>query len=155
MAEALTYANRLSIAIDYAKLKQGEVAERSGVKQQVISGILTRGSEGSVYTAQFARACGVDSYWLATGAGPMLPPNASDLPESALKVARAWSKLPDFKRAGYMQAIITDAAVLEVFPELEAAMRTAAIATDPDYHKATEAFIQSRAKLKRQLELSL
>lgn len=154
-AVVTTYAQRLRDAIAHSKKNQGQVAALAGTTQQVISGIISRGSRGSEYTAQIAKACGVDAYWLATGKGPMLPSSAADLSDNAVSLARAWQRLPDFKRAGYLQAVMTDAAVLEVFPELESAMRTAAIATDPDYHRLTEDLTQSRARIKRQGELDL
>lgn len=152
-----SYWQRVEVALAHARetanLGQKAVAERAGTTQQVISGIITRKSRGSEYTAQIAYACGVDAYWLATGKGQILPRSAGDLTADAMQVARGWMKLPEFKQAGYMQAIITDAAVLEVFPEIREAMRLAAVATSPDYHRATEMFIQSREKLKRQFEL--
>lgn len=77
------------------------------------------------------------------------------LSPDAIELARAWMKLPDFKQRGYLQAVMTDAATLEVFPELEKAMRIAAVAVDPAYHKLTEGFGRARAQLQRQLEFDL
>lgn len=150
-----TYAQRLAKAIEDSKLTQAKVAKAAGTTQQVISGIIQRNSAGSLHTAQLARACGVDAYWLATGKGSPHPASGTDLPVQALDLARTWRKLPPFKQRGYLQAIMTDAAVLEVFPELQEAMLAAAIATDPDYHKMTEKFDQSRKLIQRQGELDL
>lgn len=150
-----TYAKRLAKAIEDSKQTQARVAKAAGTTQQVISGIIKRDSAGSLHTAQFARACGVDAYWLATGKGRPHPTTGSDLSATAIELARTWTKLPDFKQRGYLQAIMTDAAVLDVFPELQDAMRAAAVATDPDYHKMTERFEESRAQIKRQGELAL
>jgi transcriptional regulator with XRE-family HTH domain len=151
----MRYADRLKRAIQHSKRTQAEVADAAGTTQQVVSAIITRKSDGSMFTAQLAKACGVDPYWLATGNGPMLPNHGGDLSSQALEIARAWSKLPDFKRRTYTSAILTDAAILEIFPELESAMRTALVAVDPDYHRLTEGFIRSRAEIGRQLSLDL
>lgn len=150
-----TYARRLAKAIEDSKQTQAQVAKAAGTTQQVISGIIKRNSAGSLLTAQLARACGVDAYWLATGKGNPHPATGADLSVTALELARTWGKLPPFKQRGYLQAIMTDAAVLEVFPELQEAMLAAAIATDPDYHKMTEKFGRSRAQIQRQGELDL
>lgn len=96
--------------------------------------------------------------WLGSGKGePEAKPGsgAAGLSSEAIEVARAWMNLPDYKRRGYAQGIMVDAAVVEVFPELEKAMRQAAVATDPSYHKMTEGFKRARQLLKRQLDLEL
>ena len=86
--------------------------------------------------------------------GESLPPvQHSDLSPQAIEVARAWMKLPDYKRNGYAQGIMVDAAVLQVFPELERAMKLAATATNPHYHKLTENFSLAKEKLMKQAEL--
>jgi transcriptional regulator with XRE-family HTH domain len=56
---------------------------------------------------------------------------AVGLSDQALELARLWMSLPTFKQTGYLQAITVDAAVAKVFPEMEAAMREAMIATNP------------------------
>lgn len=83
------------------------------------------------------------------------PDAYAGLSPEAIELAKAWMKLPDFKRRGYLQAVMTDAATLEVFPELEKAMRIAAVAIDPAYHKLTEGFGRARTQLERQLKLAL
>lgn len=77
------------------------------------------------------------------------------LSKEAAAIATAWSRLPDFKKRQYQKAIMTDATLLEIFPELEAAMRAALVAADPDYHKLTEGFEKARAQLERQAKLDL
>lgn len=150
----MNYAQRIERAIEDSKLKQVNVAALAGIGQQTLNKLIRANSKGSQYTAQIAKACGVDAYWLATGKGSMKPAAASDLPAAALELARAWLKLPDFKRRSYLQALIADAAILDVFPEIENAMRAAMVAVDPDYHKVTEGFIRSREQLEKQLKLN-
>lgn len=94
-----TYAKRLLKAIEHSRQTQAAVAKAAGTTQQVISGIITRNSAHSGYTAQIAHVCGVSPYWLATGKGTMLglrEPVAGygePLSKEAEDIARAWMKL--------------------------------------------------------------
>lgn len=80
---------------------------------------------------------------------------AAGLSDQALQLARLWMRLPTFKQTGYLQAITVDAAVAQVFPEMEGAMRAAMIATNPNYHKLTEDLVQSRKSIGQQMMLDL
>jgi transcriptional regulator with XRE-family HTH domain len=136
------------------------LAEKAGVDVGTISALEVRDSKRSQYLPNFAKAFGVTMKELLDGeAGPPSaqepPPPYAELSPQAIEVARAWMKLPQYKQRGYAQAIMVDAAVVEVFPELERTMRMVAVATDPSYHKATERFRLAREELKRQFDLNL
>lgn len=96
---------------------------------------------------------GEESHRRPSSAGE--PEQRYGLTAEALEIARAFMRLPDFKQRQHAKAIMSDATLLDVFPELESAMRAALVATDPDYHKLTEGFIKSRANMERQLKLKL
>lgn len=69
----MKYGERLKAARKHAKLTQAGLAEAAGVGgQRNVSKLESGDAEGSEFTAQYAMACGVDSYWLATGNGSML-----------------------------------------------------------------------------------
>lgn len=136
------------------------LAELSGVDVGTISALEMRDSKRSQFLPNFAKAFGVSIKELLDGDESQLaaqepPPKYAHLSPQAVEVALAWMKLPEYKQRGYAQGIMVDAAVVEVFPELEKAMRNVAVATDPQYHKATERFMRAREQLKRQLELGL
>lgn len=61
----MKYGERLAKARDFARLKQAELAEKSGASQQTISYLENGDSTGSEFTVQFAEACGVRPEWLA------------------------------------------------------------------------------------------
>lgn len=69
----MKYGERLKTARQHARLTQAGLAEAAGVGgQRNVSKLESGDAEGSEFTAQYARACGVDPYWLATGEGSML-----------------------------------------------------------------------------------
>lgn len=79
--QGMTYGERLKKAMEYAGLDQPLLARRvadsllaeklqSRITQQTISKALR--SNRSLYTSRFARACGVSSDWLESGAGEMV-----------------------------------------------------------------------------------
>ena len=148
-------AMRLARKWDLATL-----SEKSGVDVGTISALEQRDSRRSQYLANFCQAFGVTLRQLMEGEDT---PATAEKPQAAgaglsaeaVEVARAWMRLPEYKRKGYAQGIMVDAAVVEVFPELEKAMRAAAIAADPSYHRMTENFRKARAQLKHQMELDL
>lgn len=148
-------AMRLARKWDLATL-----SEKSGVDVGTISALEQRDSKRTQYLANFCQAFEVTLRQLIDGED--VPPKAEKpaarehgLSPEAVEVARAWMRLPVYKQKGYAQGIMVDAAVVEVFPELERAMRAAATAADPAYHRMTEGFRRARAQLKHQLELDL
>lgn len=67
----MEFKHRLKAARKYAGLKQGELAEKVGIRQASISDMETGKSGSSTYTASIASVCGVDPLWLETGQGDM------------------------------------------------------------------------------------
>lgn len=131
--------------------------ELAGVSAQAAKKWMDGGNVADKHLSKIAGAKGVSLHWLRYGdeSRKPEPESAADLTREAVEVARAWMRLPDYKRRGYAQGIMVDAAVVEVFPEIERAMRLAATAADPAYHKFTEKFSKARDTMKRQLELDL
>lgn len=66
------YGLRLRTARQSAGLTQGELSRVTGIAQSTIS-TAERLGNGSSDTPVYARACGVDAHWLATGEGEMRP----------------------------------------------------------------------------------
>lgn len=64
---------RLVVARKHAKLSQLALFKKSGVQQQNISAIETGKVTSSSFSADLARACGVDTDWLISGRGSMIP----------------------------------------------------------------------------------
>ena len=92
---ATPYGLRLKHAYKYAGLTQVKLASEVGVSQASISDACKIG-HGSAYTAQFARACGVDAFWLATGDCEMKPGTLS--PRALLLARQLDDKEPAEKR---------------------------------------------------------
>lgn len=67
----MDFKHRIKAARKFAGLKQGELADRVGIKQASISDMETGKTSSSSYTASIAAACGVDPLWLETGQGDM------------------------------------------------------------------------------------
>lgn len=72
IVNAMRYGERLKAARKHAGLTQVQLAERAGVAQATVSELEHSQAQGSAFTVQFARACGVSPDWLATGAGVMV-----------------------------------------------------------------------------------
>lgn len=69
----MRYGERLQKAMDFAKLKQYELADMVGIKQPSISHLINgQNVTGSEYTVQLAIACGVRPEWLAMEEGEMV-----------------------------------------------------------------------------------
>jgi len=69
----MSIGERVRRARKYAKLTQTQLGKAVGVKQATISDLEKGDSRSSAYLIQIAHACGVDSRWLATGKGEMVP----------------------------------------------------------------------------------
>lgn len=70
------YGIRLRAARKHAGLTQVELGKRTGIAQSTISTAEREGA-GSADTPVYAKACGVDAHWLATGEGEMLAGSAA------------------------------------------------------------------------------
>lgn len=85
---ATPFGNRLTWAYKEAGLTQGALAAAVGLTQAAVSEACNK-HHGSAFTVQFAKLCGVDPYWLATGEGDMVPERLS---ERALYLAREFDR---------------------------------------------------------------
>jgi len=89
---ATDFGKRLSTARKKAGLTQVQLADVVGVSQGTISELEKIG-HGSAYTFQFATACNVDPYWLATGeegAAKTTEKAPTQTQPSALAMELAW-----------------------------------------------------------------
>lgn len=79
----MKYGERLKKAREYAGLSQAALVlkMKGAVTQQNVSKLEIGESTGSEFTVQFAEACGVNPYWLATGEGEMIDGVFVDEPE--------------------------------------------------------------------------
>ena len=68
---ATDYGSRLRAARKHADLTQVQLSNITGIPQSTIS-TAERLGHGSTETVIYAKACGVDVHWLATGQGTML-----------------------------------------------------------------------------------
>lgn len=76
---ATEYGMRLRAARKHANLTQVKLSELTGIAQSTIS-TAEREGNGSSDTPVYAKECGVDAHWLATGKGEMLPSAAPAMP---------------------------------------------------------------------------
>jgi phage repressor protein C with HTH and peptisase S24 domain len=67
----MSIGNRVRQARKDAKMTQGELASKAGIKQSTISDLELGKSQGSTSVASIATALGVSPLWLETGRGPM------------------------------------------------------------------------------------
>jgi len=100
--ERLAEARKETI-FDGRELTQTQLAKDAGTTPQVIQHLEANDkSQGSRYTAQIARRCGVDPYWLATGLG-----EKKGLGADAYELAMNWLKLDDASKAKAKEFIET------------------------------------------------
>jgi transcriptional regulator with XRE-family HTH domain len=67
-----TIGARLLQARDYAGISQSELARKSGVSQTIVSRLERNEAKRTRDIVRLARACGVNSEWLAEGVGEMV-----------------------------------------------------------------------------------
>lgn len=100
---ATEYGLRLRAARKHANLTQVKLSELTGIAQSTIS-TAEREGRGSSDTPVYAKVCGVDAHWLATGTGAMLsapapePSNVAPMPAPGDRVVR----VPVLANAGSM-----------------------------------------------------
>lgn len=109
---ATEYGMRLRAARKHANLTQVKLSELTGIAQ---STILTaeREGHGSSDTPVYAKVCGVDAHWLATGTGDMLPTPAPTnepsnvAPAPALRASRQIPVVGEVKGGdhGYLEEL--------------------------------------------------
>lgn len=68
----MKYQDRVKLARRHARLTQGELADRVGIKQASISDLERGKSAASTHSTKIAHACGVNPLWLSEGIGEML-----------------------------------------------------------------------------------
>jgi len=128
---ATDYGKRLKQARKHAKLTQVQLGKKTDISQSTISSAEVGGG-GSVETAVYAAACGVNPLWLANGEGDMLAPaaaGAADFSQFARALAAAFDQLPDDLR--------TRAAVFVKCSELiQGAMRASDAPSSPHAQRA-------------------
>ncbi len=108
---AMDLAQRLRKARKFAELTQAALAEKSGVKQQMISKLENGQSKETADLVALAVACGVRPEWLAGDDGPMVAPKHEmpspepgwfvvvghgvyeEIDQEALDIAVAWRSL--------------------------------------------------------------
>ena len=96
------YGKRLRAARKFADLTQEGLSKLTGIAQSTIS-TAERLGHGSADTSVYARACGVDAHWLATGEGLMKVKQASQNVRSV--TIRATVPLISRVQAGKFQGI--------------------------------------------------
>lgn len=113
----MTYGKRLKKALDAAKRSRKQLAYELDCTVQAIGMVITGGgklerglsAENNVKAAKFLR---VDSYWLATGDGEMVPDvtpagKEARLSDDAMDIAVYFDKLsdPDARTVAYVAAM--------------------------------------------------
>lgn len=83
----MSIGSRTREARKRAKMTQGALASRVGMKQSSLSELETGASNGTTMIASIASTLGVSALWLETGKGPMVLSSADGHTEG-LKLAR-------------------------------------------------------------------
>lgn len=148
-----TLAERISKRMEHLKLSAQVAAKGAGTTRQSVY-LWLRGDTKALKGAtllRLARTLQCSPDWLATGKGDLdgqgQPGGASD---EAREIAAAWDMLPEMKRRIYREAILHDAAIAEVFPEI-----SGKVATSASYHAMIAKFRKDRVLLERQMKLKL
>lgn len=149
-----TLAERIAKRMKDLQLSAQAVAKGAGTTRQSVY-LWLRGDTKALKGATLLRLartlrCGPD--WLATGKGDRdgQEPGADGASEEAREIAAAWDMLPEMKRRIYREAILHDAAIAEVFPEI-----SGKVATSASYHAMIAKFRKDRVMLERQMKLKL
>lgn len=90
---ATEYGLRLRSARKHAGMTQVQASKASGIPQSTIS-TAEREGHGSADTPVFAKMYGVDSHWLATGEGEMLPAGSRSEPSNVVPAAIGTRRVP-------------------------------------------------------------
>lgn len=101
--------------------------------------------------AKIAAALGVSVPYIEFGMDAVAEmPKDYGITDEAREIAQAWNALPEAKRKLYRDAILADAAVATVFPEIGAN-----VVGNASYHTMIERIRRSRTALERQFKLKL
>lgn len=106
---ATEYGLRLRAARKHANLTQVKLSELTGIAQSTIS-TAEREGRGSSDTPVYAKVCGVDAHWLATGTGSMLLPATEPsnvAPAPAMRASRKVAVVGEVKGGdhGYLEEL--------------------------------------------------
>lgn len=117
----MKYGERLKRAREHAKLTQKELAEKLDniVTQANISKLETSEAQGSIYTVQFATACGVRPEWLAAEDGEML----NGLCVNDVRLKRAMTIMQEMPEYAVDDAIKSLNTIAELAEKAEAAAK--------------------------------
>lgn len=131
------YGNRLRLAMAHAKLNQKQLIAKTGITQSSVSSAMNRAS-GSSDTPTYARACGVDAHWLATGHGEMISAVAQTTEvivtgSDAGSAASLAQTLADL--AGHLKSMEPDI-------QRKAMLLISDLVADPDSHATVAAMIE-------------
>ena len=124
------YGIRLKLAMEKSGLDQKALVKKTGLRQSSVSSAINRAS-GSSDTTTYARACGVDAHWLATGEGEMAPVQT---PSTAAPAAVASLEQITEALAGYFEGM--DASTRKM-----AVVLLGQLADDPKDHSRIAAMI--------------
>ncbi len=144
--------DRIKDARERAGLTQTQLAEKVGVRYQSVQQWEAGAtSPARAKMVKIAAALGVTVAFIEYGMDAVAEEAAVyAITDEAREIAQAWNALPEAKRRLYRDAILNDAAVATVFPEIGAQ-----VAGSASYHSMIERIRRSRAKLEHQMKLKL
>lgn len=144
--------DRIKDARERAGLTQTQLAEKVGVRYQSVQQWEAGAtSPARAKMVKIAAALGVTVAFIEYGMDAVAEESAVyAITDEAREIAQAWNALPEAKRRLYRDAILNDAAVATVFPEIGAQ-----VAGSASYHSMIERIRRSRAKLEHQMKLKL
>lgn len=148
----MNLGDRIKHARERAGLTQTELAELVGVRYQSVQQWESNATQPTRQKmAKIAGALGVGVAYVEFGMDAVAEePAVYAITDEAREIAHAWNALPEAKRRLYRDAILNDAAVATVFPEIGAN-----VVGNASYHTMIERIRRSRAQLERQLKLKL
>lgn len=149
----MTIGQRIKEAREEAQLTQTELAERVGVRyQSVQQWEADKTAPARAKMTKLAAALGKTVAELEFGDSPALEDTPVDAKATgeAREIAAAWDSLPEAKKRLYREAILHDAAMSVVFPEI-----AGSVAANASYHSMIARIRKSRAQLERQMKLKL
>lgn len=88
----MSFTERLAKAIEASGVTQRQLATHLGISEAAVSQLVSGRSKqmAAENAARTARLCGVSTYWLSTGVGPMRPAGSSPI---AAKLAEDFDRL--------------------------------------------------------------
>ena len=148
----MNLGDRIKHAREKAQLTQTELAELVGVRYQSVQQWESNATAPTrPKMAKIAAALGVSIPFIEFGMETVAEDAAAyAITDEAREIAQAWNALPEAKKRLYRDAILHDAAVATVFPEINAH-----VVGNASYHTMIERIRRSRVQLERQMKLAL